>query len=174
MKIRKTCAMLLLMAALAGCRSHVIRVTVINVSSQPVTTIAIEYPGASFGINSLAPGKEFPYTIKPSETGTLKVQFTDAAGKEHRASVGQLQKNDEGAITLQLTQDSAVAETRLAARWKTFYGPSPFLICAINIFYWIPGPSVLHNHRAFFGGEQACIHTTAEIFSAAVKKKVPV
>jgi hypothetical protein len=116
MKIRKACAMLLLMAALAGCRSHVIRVIVINVSSQPVTTIAIEYPGASFGINSLAPGKEFPYTIKPTETGALKVQFTDAAGKEHRASVGQLQKNDEGAITLRLTQDAAVAETKLAVR----------------------------------------------------------
>jgi hypothetical protein len=116
MKTRKACAMLLLMAALAGCRSHVIRVTVINVSSQPVTTIVIEYPGASFGINSLAPGKEFPYTIKPTETGMLKVQFTDAAGKEHRASAGQLQKNDEGAITLRLTQDSVVADTKLAAR----------------------------------------------------------
>lgn len=118
MKIRKACALLLLlsMAALAGCRSHVVRMTIINASSQPVTTIAIEYPGASFGINVLAPGKEFPYTIKPTETGMLKIQFTDAAGKDHKASLGKLQKNDEGVITVRLTQETAVAEIQLAAR----------------------------------------------------------
>ena len=91
----------------AGCRSHVIRITVVNSSSQPVSTIIVDYPDATFGVNSLAPGKIFPYVIKPMGTGPLKVQFTNAQGLSHTVNGPTLHKGDEGAIQIKLSQDSA-------------------------------------------------------------------
>src|SRR5215467_8823929 len=82
----------------AGCRSHVIRITVVNSSSQPVSTIIVDYPDATFGVNALAPGKIFPYVIKPMGTGPLKVQFTNAQGLSHTVNGPTLHKGDEGAI----------------------------------------------------------------------------
>jgi hypothetical protein len=100
-------------AALAGCRSRVVQVTLINASRQPLSTIVVDYPGATFGVNQLDPGKTFRYRIKPQDTGPLKVQFADADGHNHTYTGPTVHKNDEGAISLQLTQEAATAETNL-------------------------------------------------------------
>src|SRR6516162_2629655 len=68
---------LLALLLVTGCRSRVIRVNVINTSAQPVSTVIVDYPDATFGVNMLAPGKTFQYVIKPTGTGPVKVQFTD-------------------------------------------------------------------------------------------------
>ena len=105
----KPLRVLLILALLgaAGCRSHVIKVSVVNSSSQPVSTIIVDYPDATFGVNSLAPGKTFPYVIKPMATGPLKVQFTNALGANHSVTGPTLHKGDEGAIQIKLSQESA-------------------------------------------------------------------
>jgi hypothetical protein len=91
----------------AGCRSRVIRVSVTNISAQPVSTIIVDYPDASFGINLLAPGKTFQYVIKPTGTGAVKIQFTDFAGASHSAVGPTIHKGDEGAMQIKLEQESA-------------------------------------------------------------------
>jgi hypothetical protein len=106
MKLFRALVVFTLLTAV-GCRSHVINVTVVNTSSQPVSTIIVDYPDAAFGMNSLAPGKSFPYVIKPVGTGPLKVQFTNAQGVGHTANGPTLHKGDEGAIQIRLSQDSA-------------------------------------------------------------------
>jgi hypothetical protein len=106
MKLFRTLVVLTLLCAV-GCRSHVIKVTVVNSSSQPVSTIIVDYPDATFGVNSLAPGKSFPYVIKVMGTGALKVQFTNAQGVNHSATGPTVHKGDEGAIQIKLSQDSA-------------------------------------------------------------------
>jgi hypothetical protein len=106
MKLFRTLFVVAVVGA-AGCRSHVIKVTVVNSSSQPVSTVIVDYPEATFGVNSLAPGKTFPYVIKPMGTGALKVQFTDVQGKSHAVTGPTVHKGDEGAIRIELSQDSA-------------------------------------------------------------------
>src|SRR5215469_6718039 len=72
----------------SGCmHSHVIQVTVTNSSREKVSNIAIDYPEATFGINSLEPGKSFQYKIKPTANGTLKIEFLNAQGA-HRVTKG--------------------------------------------------------------------------------------
>ena len=71
------------------------------------STIIVDYPNATFGVNSLAPGKSFPYVIKPMGTGPLKVQFTNAQGVSHSVNGPAVHKGDEGAIQIKLSQDSA-------------------------------------------------------------------
>jgi hypothetical protein len=110
MKLHKVAVTLAILLAAAGCRSRVIRVRLVNSSPQPVSTIIVDYPGATFGVNSLAPGKTFLYVIKPLETGPLKVQFTNAQGVGHSYSGPTLHKNQEGTIEIKITQDSASAD----------------------------------------------------------------
>jgi hypothetical protein len=90
-----------------GCRSHVINVRLVNDSSQPVSMIIVDYPGATFGVNSLAPGKSFDYRFKPSDTGALKIQFTDAQGAVHNVTGPTVVKNQEGRMEIRITQNSA-------------------------------------------------------------------
>ena len=104
---------MLLMSALAACRSHVVKVNLINTSSEPVKTIIVDYPTATFGKDTLAPGATFSYAIKPLETGMLKVQFTDAKGAIHNYSGMPLHKNDDGVIDVNINQSSAVVTANL-------------------------------------------------------------
>jgi hypothetical protein len=104
---------LLLVLFAVGCRSHVIQVTLINTSTQPVSNIIVDYPGATFGKNTLAPGDAYHYVIKPLETGALKIQFTNAQGVNHSFSGPTLQKDQEGSIEIKLNQESASATPAL-------------------------------------------------------------
>jgi hypothetical protein len=104
---------LLLVLFAVGCRSRVIQVTLINTSTQPVSNIIVDYPGATFGKNTLAPGDAYHYVIKPLETGALKIQFTNAQGVNHSFSGPTLQKDQEGSIEIKLNQESASATPAL-------------------------------------------------------------
>jgi len=106
-------AVLIVLLAVAGCRSRVIRVSVTNTSEQPLSAIVVDYPNATFGVNTLAPGKTFQYTIKPLETGVIKIQFTDANGKTHSATGPAVKKGQEGTVAIRINQDSASAGSAL-------------------------------------------------------------
>jgi hypothetical protein len=99
-----------------GCRSRVVYVTLINTSRQPLYTITVDYPGATFGVNRLDAGKSYRYAIKPLDTGPLKIQFMDAAGKMHSYSGLELHKNDEGAAEVKLDQEKTEARLQLNHR----------------------------------------------------------
>ncbi len=96
-----------------GCRSRVIKVTLTNTSEQMLSAIIVDYPSATFGVNTLAPGKTFQYTIKPLDSGTLKIQFADANGKTHNVTGPLVKKGQEGTIAIRITQDSASAQFNL-------------------------------------------------------------
>jgi|SRR6185312_3059469 len=95
---------------LASCHSHVVQVKLTNTSSQALSVVVVDYPGATFGVNRLDPGKTYSYPVKPQETGQLKIQFTDVNGKIHNATGPEMHKNDEGTIEVKLDQESAKFE----------------------------------------------------------------
>ena len=100
---------LVVLLLVCGCRSRVVYVQLTNVSQQPLYTITVDYPGATFGVNRLDPGKSYRYAIKPQETGPLKIQFADATGKTHNYSGLDLHKHDEGSAEVKLDQEKAEA-----------------------------------------------------------------
>ena len=79
----KVCFASLLFAFLAGCRAHMVKIKLINTSAAPLSTIIVDYPSATFGKDKLAPGETFSSTVKLTDDGPLKVQFTDANGVNH-------------------------------------------------------------------------------------------
>ena len=113
----KTCMRTLLLVAftvLVGCRSRVVNVKLINTSQKPLSIIVVDYPTATFGVDKLEPGATYQYAIKPLGTGTLNIQFTDADGHNHAYTGPALHKNDEGSLTVQLTQNSASAQSNVS------------------------------------------------------------
>lgn len=115
--MKKSHVSLLALLLLASCaRSHVIKVNVVNNSADKLSNVIIDYPSATFGIPSLAPGKTFQYAIKVTENGAMKIEFTDAQGKTKRFPGLAVSKDDEGTMEIKLTQDSAVAEAKVQHR----------------------------------------------------------
>jgi hypothetical protein len=105
-----------LLPVMVSCRSRVVRVNLVNTSSQPITVITVDYPGASFGVNKLDPGKTYLYPIKPVETGPLKIQFTDFGGNSHSFTGPVLHKNDEGSLEVNFDQQGATARLTPSAK----------------------------------------------------------
>ena len=113
MKLIQATAILIALAALAGCHSHVVNVNLTNTSKDTVKTIIVDYPTATFGKDKLSPGETFSYAIKPLETGLIRIQFTDAQGSIHTYNGSQLHKNDEGSIAVNMNQSGMVVQPSL-------------------------------------------------------------
>jgi hypothetical protein len=96
--------------------SRVIKVTVTNTSTEKLSMIMIDYPDATFGINSLEAGKSFEYKIKPTSTGALRIEFVNSHGVGHVAAGPVVHKNDQGSIQVRVTQDGATSEIALNRR----------------------------------------------------------
>ncbi len=88
---------------LVGCHSAYIETTLRNASGHPITLVELDYPSASFGTQSLAPGEEFHYRFKVLGSGDLKLLYTDPANHDQKASGPHLQEGDEGALLVTVT-----------------------------------------------------------------------
>jgi hypothetical protein len=110
--VQLTAALLVVFLA-AGCKSRVIRVSIVNNSQDQIKNVIIDYPGATFGVAALAPQKSFQYSIKPQDTGALKIQFANARGINHVYPGPIVHKEDEGSIEIKLTQDAALSDSKL-------------------------------------------------------------
>jgi hypothetical protein len=108
---------------LSGCRAHVVKINLINTSAQPIKTIIVDYPNATFGKDTLAPGETYFSLIKPVDQGPIKVRFTDAQGINHAYQSISLQQGDDGSVMIKLTQTSADTGYDLARLGKKKYLP---------------------------------------------------
>ena len=98
---------LLLAVILAGCRAHMVTIKLVNTSAGPLSTIIVDYPSATFGKDKLAPGETFSSPVKLTDTGAMKVQFTDAKAPAIAYTGPILHQNQEG-----LNRDQARSEQR--------------------------------------------------------------
>ncbi len=86
--------------ALTACHSAFVNATIQNRSSQPIHLIEVDYPSASFGTQSLAPGGDFHYRFKVLGEGRMKLIYTDAAHQEKKFEGPELKEGAEGALTI--------------------------------------------------------------------------
>jgi hypothetical protein len=107
MKSFRASALLIILLALAGCRARVVKISLTNTSAQPLKTIIVDYPNATFGKDTLGPGETYFSLIKPLDQGPIKVRFTDAQGVNHAYQSISLQQGDDGTVNIRLTQTSA-------------------------------------------------------------------
>jgi hypothetical protein len=80
----------------------------VNTSAEPLSTIIVDYPTATFGKDKLAPNETFSSPVKITDSGPLKVQFTDARGSIHTYTGLILHANQEDSIEIKLDQNNAI------------------------------------------------------------------
>lgn len=87
---------------MTGCRSPQVQATVVNSGSTVLHNIEVDYPNASFGISSLAPGEKFHYQLQLQDAGRMKVQFFDSAHKPHSGKGPYAVQGQQGTLTITL------------------------------------------------------------------------
>jgi len=92
---------------LAGCHSAYIAATVSNRTPQPLSLVEVDYPSASFGTQTLAPGQDFHYRFKVLGSGSTTILWTDAAKHDQKNSGPPLREGDEGKLTITFNPDSS-------------------------------------------------------------------
>lgn len=92
--------LLVVTAGASGCHSAHVNATVSNRSTSTISVVQVEYPSASFGAQSIAPGQDFKYRFKVLGSGTLKITYTDTARVEHQFTGPVLNEGDDGAVVI--------------------------------------------------------------------------
>jgi len=103
------------LGGLAGCHSHYVEADVKNDSGAAVSLVEVDYPSASFGVESLGAGATYHYRLKILGSGPTKLLWTDAARQDHSVAGPELHEGQSG--TLRVTLQGATAN------WSTHVEP---------------------------------------------------
>ena len=100
MRLTRTTALLSLCLTFTGCRAPYVETTVSNRTTTPITLIEVDYPSASFGTQSVAPGADFHYRFSVIGSSPMKLLYTDATGKNHTSTGPTLAEGAHGTLNI--------------------------------------------------------------------------
>lgn len=92
---------------LAGCHSRYIVASVTNRTGATLSPVEVDYPSASFGVNSLADGSTYTYRFKIIGSGPTAVLWTDSGHRDHKVPGPALHEGDEGTFAVTLGRGTA-------------------------------------------------------------------
>jgi len=104
MRLLRTLALLPTLS-LVACRSPYVEITVSNHTAQSIELIEVDYPSASFGTQSLAPGADFHYRFKVLGEGNMKLIYTDSKRNELKSEGPFLNEGAEGPVIITIAAD---------------------------------------------------------------------
>jgi hypothetical protein len=93
-------ALLAFSLSLSGCHSANIAATISNHTNAPLSLVEVDYPSASFGTQTLAPGQDFRYRFKVLGSGGTTLLWTDATHQDHKSAGPHLSEGDEGSLAI--------------------------------------------------------------------------
>ncbi len=88
--------------AFAGCKSPHVDMTVENRTGAEVRLLEVDYPSASFGADSLAPGAVMRYRVHLQGSGAVKVQYTDPDKKQPQMTGPEVHEGEQGQLQIVL------------------------------------------------------------------------
>ena len=100
------------LTAVTGCHSHYVAIDIHNHTGEPITLLEVDYPSASFGVDTLAACATYHYRFKILGDGPSKILWTDAARQEHTVPGPTLTEGQEGTLDADITS-TAVWSTHL-------------------------------------------------------------
>ena len=92
-----------------ACRSPFIETTVENAGATPVHVIEVDYPSASFGMQTLEAHATYRYHFKVQGSGAVSITFIDNSGKPHTATGPTLRQGQQGNLKITIDQAGAVS-----------------------------------------------------------------
>ncbi len=91
-----------------GCHSYHIEATVENHTGGSITLLEVDYPSASFGVDTLAADGVAHHRIQIRDSGPISVQYTAANDHQVQVKGPTLYEKQEGRIELDLLPDGKV------------------------------------------------------------------
>jgi len=88
--------------ALAGCRAYLVRTTVVNRTGAVVNLLEVDYPSASFGVDSMAPGAQYHQRLQFRDQGPLTVAYTGAQRHQYTVTGPTLYEKQQGSLEIDL------------------------------------------------------------------------
>ena len=98
-------------AFITGCQSPWVQASVINHSNAPVNLVEVDYPGGSFGVQTIAPHSTFRYRFHILLDDQVTISFTDATGHNHKAKGPGLRQGEEGTLRIEIAPGNTVSWT---------------------------------------------------------------
>lgn len=89
-----------LLMAVSACHSFHIETAVENRTGAEVRLLEVDYPSASFGADSLAPGASLHYRIQVRGEGPIKVQYTAGDGSQQQLTGPAIAEGQEGRLEI--------------------------------------------------------------------------
>jgi hypothetical protein len=103
--------------AMSGCQSPWVQATVVNDEDTPVNLVEVNYPGGSFGVQSIAPHSSYHYRFHILTDDPVEVDFTDAKGNKEVVKGPELDQGEEGTLKIDIQAgDKVVWSTNLTPR----------------------------------------------------------
>lgn len=96
------CAIVLAPLLLSGCRSAWIQTDIVNQQDKPVNLVIVNYPGGSFGVQSIAPHATFHYRFHLLGSDKVTLDFTDAAYHDRKSTGPELKKGQAGTFRIEI------------------------------------------------------------------------
>jgi hypothetical protein len=93
----------------AACRSAFVETTVENGGATPLHVIEVDYPSASFGMQTLDAHAAYHYRFKIQGSGPVTITFLDNAGKPHTATGPTLMQGQQGSLKITIDQAGGVS-----------------------------------------------------------------
>lgn len=108
---------LLLCNACSHLHSRALTLQLVNKSNAPVTNLAFEFPGGSFGVDTVLPGATRSKWFKPLSTGPLKIDFDDQSG-HHSAQLLTLSAGDSGTVVTTFLGNGRIETSKSSKQTK--------------------------------------------------------
>ena len=96
------CALLAILALLCGCRSAWIQAVIVNRQETPVNLVIVNYPGGTFGVQSIAPHGTFRYRFHLLGTDKVTLDYTDASQHDRKSTGPELKKGQAGTLRIDI------------------------------------------------------------------------
>jgi hypothetical protein len=93
----------------AACRSAFIETSVENDGATPLHVIEVDYPSASFGMQTLDAHSTYHYHFKIQGSGPISISFLDSAGKPHTATGPTLTQGQQGNLKITINEAAVVS-----------------------------------------------------------------
>jgi hypothetical protein len=85
---------------LTACHSYHIDSTIENRTGNVVRLLEVDYPSASFGVESINSGADFHYRFQVQGSGPIKVQYTGPADKVVTINGPSFKDREEGRLEI--------------------------------------------------------------------------
>lgn len=94
--------LLLPLLVAAACKTYIVHVAVVNHTGSAVNLLEVDYPSASFGVDSLPAGATYHYHLQLEDSGPFKVAYTDSQKHKWNSTGPTVHQGQKGTVEIVL------------------------------------------------------------------------